>query len=221
MTSLLDHLSRCVASALARQEALTDLLKDRDWAVNIDERAATFGDDLRFAIQLLGTEGEGAGTWLWAWANSQSNIPPDLLGAANWLRDYGQQHGIAELTEAEIPLDRADGHMLAMLANGLTRRCYYRGPYPGGALFFLIEDLPDPLAQPISPARVVSVLGQALQLYPVDHRVMVESFFGDINWAVTPTADGITGRSPGGSAVVVSFDSLGRVSNIEGELRNG
>jgi hypothetical protein len=52
---------------------------------------ATFGDDLRFPLQLLGSESHLGGTWLWAWADAQSNLPPALLHLAGWPRDYGVQ----------------------------------------------------------------------------------------------------------------------------------
>ena len=48
-----------------------------------------------------------------------------------WMRGYGGSAGIPELTEATFPLDRADGHRLALLASGLTGRPYYRGRTTG------------------------------------------------------------------------------------------
>jgi hypothetical protein len=74
-----DLFAQHVATAMARQVALADLIGERNWSVDLSAGHATFGDDLRFAIQLLGTESQGDGTWLWAWANAESNLPPALL----------------------------------------------------------------------------------------------------------------------------------------------
>jgi hypothetical protein len=217
VTPLFTEFSRYVASAMTRQLALADLIEDREWAVDINAGTVTFGGDLRYPIQLLGTEAEGDQSWLWAWANTQSNIPPQLLKAGSWLRAYGQQHGIAELTEANLPLDHADGHLLSMVSGGLTRQCYYRGPYQGGALFFLVEQVPDALAT-VAPQRVLTVLTQVLQMsYPVNHRLMVESFFAELNYQVSTHAASITGHHPAGS-LTVSFDGSGRVENIQGQM---
>src|SRR5687768_6419588 len=111
-----------VATGFARQLALGDLIGDRDWQLDLGQGMVTFGSDLRFPIQLLGTESHDEGTWLWAWANTGSNLPPQVLHLVGWLREYGQRNGVPELTEASFPLDRADGHQLALLASGLTGR---------------------------------------------------------------------------------------------------
>jgi hypothetical protein len=179
-----DLFSRHVFMAMARQTALADLIGERDWSVDLGAGAVTFGTDLRFPIQLLGSESHGDGTWLWAWANEASNLPPALLQLCGWMRGYGQNAGIPELTEATFPLDRADGHRLALLASGLTGRPYYRGPYDGGALFFHLDDVPQ---QEVTPERAVTVISQTISAFPIDHRIAVVGFFEQLGWPVDHT----------------------------------
>lgn len=207
-----------VATGLARQLALGDLIEDRGWQLDLGTGTVTFGDDLRYQIQLLGTESHGDGTWLWAWANEASNLPPALLRLCGWLRDHGRREGIAELTEPTFPLDRADGHRLALLASGLTGRCYYRGPYPGGALFFHLDDAPPEITAPVLPERALSVLGQVIQTFPVDHRVAVESFLRQQSWRVEAAPAALLAQHASGSTLQVDFDTLGRVSNMSGTV---
>ncbi|MER5621025.1 DUF6882 domain-containing protein [Streptosporangium sp. NPDC002544] len=221
MNNLLQHLARSVASSLARQFALIDLLGDRHWAVDTGAGTITFGEDFRFPIQFLGTEGHRDQTWLWAWANTQSNLPPNLLRAANWLQEYGRQQHIPELTEATLPLDQVDGHLLALLSATLTGLCYYRGPYQGGAAFLLLEAVPDSVLMPAQPERVVSVLAQAISMYELDHRTLVESFLTQQGWHVETTATVIAGQHPGGSDLRVEFDGQGRISDMQSTLKPG
>ncbi|WP_345780486.1 DUF6882 domain-containing protein, partial [Xanthomonas sacchari] len=101
-----------------------------------------FGEDLQFPIQLLGTAAEASASGLWAWANTASNLPPALLANANALRAHGEHEGIAELAAPSSALGEDGGHHIALLAGALRGRCYYRAPYDGGALFFLLEDVP-------------------------------------------------------------------------------
>ncbi|MEM7558627.1 MAG: DUF6882 domain-containing protein, partial [Planctomycetota bacterium] len=130
-------LSKHIGSAFAKQLAFADFLGDRNWGVKISEGAATFGDDLSFPIQLLGTEADADESWLWAWANEQSNLPANLLIACNELRRNGSENGIRELTERSFSQSVANGHQISMIASGLNANCcYYRGPYDGGTLFF-------------------------------------------------------------------------------------
>ncbi len=208
-----------VATGFARQLALSDLIGDRGWQLDLGQGVVTFGSDLRFPVQVLGSESHGEGTWLWAWANTGSNIPPQALHLVGWLREYGQHHGIPELTEASLSLDKVDGHQLALLASGLTGRCYYRGPYDGGAVFFHLDNVPDQVLAPVAPERALTVISQVLQAFPVDHRTFVLAFLQQQRWQVQTTAEAITGRHASGSDIRVDFDQLGRISNIGGQLR--
>jgi hypothetical protein len=201
--------------------ALGDLIRERDWQLDLTSGTVTFGDDLRYHIQLLGTESHNDGSWLWAWANEASDLPPALLRMCGWLREYGAREGVAELTEPTFALQRADGHRLAMLASGLTGRCYYRGPYPGGAVFFHLSDAPPQIVAPVRPERALSVLGQVIQGFPVDHRIVVESFLRQQSWHLDAAPTSVTAHHPDGSTLRVDFDALGRVSNMSGTVDPG
>ncbi|MBB2910175.1 hypothetical protein FHS43_001438 [Streptosporangium becharense] len=221
MNNLQQHLSRCIASSLARQIAFGELTGHLGWAVDVNTGTITFGDDLRFPIQLLGTESDAEQTWLWAWANTRSNLPPALLRAATWLREYGLQHRIPELTEAQVPLDSADGHLLALLSAGLTGRCYYRGSHQGGAVFLLVEAVPDSVLAPVPPERAVAVLSHAIGMCELDHRTLVGSFLTQQGWQVETAAAAIAGRHPGGSELRVEFDGQGRIGDIRATIQAG
>ncbi|MEU9511418.1 DUF6882 domain-containing protein [Micromonospora sp. NPDC048169] len=207
-----------VGTGLARQLALADLLGERDWQLDVPDGTVTFGNDLRYRVQLLGTESHDDGTWLWAWANEASNLPPALLHLAGWLREYGHRQQVAELTEPTYPLRRADGHRLALLASGLTGRCYYRGPYDGGAVFFHLDDAPPQITAPVRPERVPTVLAQVLQSFPVEHRVTVEALLHQQGWRLDRAPMSVTAQSQDGSVLRVDFDAMGRVSNMSGTV---
>jgi len=211
-----DLFAQHVGTAMARQFALADLLGERDWSVDLSAGQATFGGDLRFAIQLLGTESHGDNSWLWAWANEASNLPPGLLHLGGWLRDYGERAGVAELTEPGFPLDRADGAQLALVASGLTGRPYYRGPYDGGALFFHLEGVPE---SPVAPERVVTVLSQVIQTWPLPHRRVAPAFLTQQGWAVEAAGERLSARHPDGLTIDITFDEQGRIAQFGGQIR--
>jgi hypothetical protein len=211
-----DLLAQHVATAHARQLALADLLGERAWSLDLTEGRATFGDDLSCPIQLLGTESHVDGTWLWAWANAQSGLPPHLLTLSGWMREFGERNRIAELTDPSFPLDRAEGHQLALVASGLTGRCYYRGPYDGGAVFFHLENVPD---QPVAPQRAFTVLTEVIQAYPVHHRTMTTAFLQQQGWRVEAGESLVVGVHPGGTEMRVEFDELGRLSKLSGQIQ--
>jgi len=207
-----------VGTGVARQLALGDLIGKRGWELDLTSGTVMFGDDLRYQIQLLGTESHDDGSWLWAWANEASDFPPAVLQLCGWLREYGRGHGVAELTEPTFPLQRADGHRLALVASGLTGRCYFRGPYSGGAVFFHLDDAPPQITAPVRPERALTVLSEVIQSVPVDHRVVVESFLHQQSWRLDPTSTSVTAHHSDGSTLRVNFDTLGRISNMSGTV---
>ncbi|MBD7923809.1 DUF6882 domain-containing protein [Xanthomonas bonasiae] len=209
-------LARHIGSAFARQMALADLLGERGWRLDLAEGIAHFGDDLHFPVQLLGSAAEDSASWLWAWANTASNLPENLLVAANALRERGERDGPAELATASLPLDD-EGHTIALLAAALSARCYYRGPYRGGALFFLLDDVPAAVFAPCDDPRVLSLLGQLVAQFPLDHRAMTEGFLDDQGYALQ-REPGQTVATRGGSRITLGFDALDRLTQLQGSL---
>ncbi|MCC4596185.1 hypothetical protein NRY95_00555 [Xanthomonas campestris pv. phormiicola] len=209
-------LARHIGTAFARQMALADLLGERGWRLDLAEGIAHFGDDLHFPVQLLGSAAEDSASWLWAWANTASELPENLLVAANALRECGERDGLAELATASLPLDD-DGHTIALLAAALSARCYYRGPYRGGALFFVLDDVPAAVFAPCDDPRVLSLLGQLVAQFPLDHRAMTEGFLDDQGYALR-REPGQTVATRGGSRITLAFDALDRLTQLQGSL---
>jgi hypothetical protein len=65
------------------------------------------------------------------------------------------------------------------------------------------------------------VLTEAITMYELDHRVVVESFLTEQGWRVEATATAITGQRPDGSAVRVTFDDHGRMNNVAVNIQGG
>jgi hypothetical protein len=218
MTRFLQLFSALAGGAMARQIALAEFLGERDWSVDLEAGIATFGGDLTYPIQLLGSESTVNDTWLWAWANP-SALPPPLLEAAQQLREYGQQQKLPELTNNTFGLDVADGHRLSMLATGLARKsCYYRGPYENGALFFLVLGLPVEVFAPVTVERACTVINQVISVFEVDHRRMAETFLQEQGFALSTTADVMHAVRDDSGCLDLLFDASDRITEIEATL---
>jgi hypothetical protein len=115
-------------------------MEDGSLAFEEEGEAPRAGAPIVFAAQLLGTVAYNDSTWLWSWANEASQIPVAFTQAARRLRDSNP--GVEWTTpQFALDLDHADEHRLAMVSSGLLAAdAFYRGPYTGGAAFFLLHD---------------------------------------------------------------------------------
>lgn len=213
-------LSEHVGTAFQRQLAFADFLGNRDWSVDLQTGRVTFGGDLEFPLQLLGSEAHGLDTWMWSWANESISPHPDAMVDVNRLRELGQEQHVEELVTPELPISEAQGHEIALLASGLNGQCCdYRGPYEGGAAFFLVTEVPVLLLKPWGIERVLRVIPEVIATFEVDHRIMVESYLAQQDFEFQPGAEEIV-SSRGGDSITVSFDELGRICNIGGHIQS-
>lgn len=223
LVNLMDVLLPVVAVAFEKQLHLANIVGNYHWSFSMDSGQVTFGSDLSFNVQILGTEADDSQTWLWAWANEASGIPAALLKSSNQLRAYGQQHNIHVLTQVEIPLDDThNGHYVSLLASGLLKaNGYYRGPYPGGALFMLIDDPQFPVDDRDPVQRVVSTFPQLISAITVpDHH---QAFIGyvqshQLTLLDQDTPNVVQAQAANGQTIEAKFDSGNRLVNINARL---
>lgn len=216
-----DAYLRYVAIAFDKQLNLGDLIGNRNWGFDMDSGLLTFasqgiGDQpIVFDVQILGTASEQSSSWLWPWANKsiEENLATDSLFVS-------EQAGISEFPHSQFAIDfgQSDEHRITMVSVGILSqlaRCdaYYRGPYEGGAAFFLLKDSRLQLAPP-SATHIATFFPQLISSLPLsNHRA---AFFGYLEQLqVEGQSDGqnITARI-GSSDLTAQFDNLNRLSNL-------
>ena len=213
-------LSRHAGASLARQIAFGDVIGDAAWEVDMGAGVIAFGVRA-FSMQVLGTEAEGDQSWLWGWANAASGIPEPLLRSASELRAFGKSEGIDVLSERSFPLARKGGHELALFASGINgSSAYYRAPYDGGALYVLVTNPGVPPVRETPDERVPTILAQMLQMFDLDHGIATRSFLHDAGFTVEDGEGELDARR-GATALTLTFDEQGRLSNIDGKLTAG
>ncbi|RZJ94684.1 MAG: hypothetical protein EOO60_02490 [Hymenobacter sp.] len=176
MDDLRDLYTRHAALSLEKQLALGHVIGTRNFAFDADAGTLSFGNDLHFPMQLLGTVSRQSNTWLWAWASPQPPSPA-LLQAARQVRTLGEHLEVEELAEESVDLvtlaiaeleaadpdfapEPLDGHYLAMLATGVCQAsAYYGADYGRGIAYVLLPHVPAIDAQlSDEPAKLAAVL---------------------------------------------------------------
>lgn len=216
---------RHLGLALRKQLALMDFLGEHTWQLDLDSGTVDFGRSGLFArkrvypVQVLGTEADAAQTWLWAWANEASGIPPSLLRAVNRVKALGQSQGIAELTQPELPLASFPGHILASVCSAICHADgYYRGPYDGGAVYFLLSGTPLASPSPTPVPRMIAVLTDAISQQPVNHHAMATAYLRAEGLTLKQEGTTLTASAPDGRSLTVSFDPQNRISDIRARV---
>lgn len=217
-----------------RQDALSaaaDALGEHRWDADMAAGTLTFtanADPSRQLVtraHLIATIAPGPRSMLWAWAHPQG----DAQGVAAQLRSYGAEHGMVELTSAEVPFPAdaaADDEWIARAAHTvggvaveLTGRSpYYSAPVGGGTRAVFLLDAP---IAPLSVAAAVIALPRLLAgLALTDARTAVWDLARLAGWTLTWTDEAFSGATvvdQTGSATF-RFDDQARIAGIESSL---
>lgn len=204
------------------QSNLDDVLEGAGLiGIDLAEGTAQFGHDQPTLVAtpyFVGSAAPGPRSWLWGWTNV-NGYPAPAVSAAERTRDFGAEHGIAELTDAEIPLgDRSPAEVAVPLATAASYAC---GGLPvwaldaggGTVVAFLLDHEALRLPAPNGP-RVTRVLAQALGTTPLAQpRRSIVAYARYRSLEVTEDARAVRVTTVDGD-LTVSFDDAGRPTNI-------
>lgn len=214
--SLQTYLERYALITLEKQDKLESLIKDRMHELDLDAGLIRF-HDLQFQMQVLGTESDNTLTWLWAWADEQTEIPPALMQSAIQLRNWGANEGITEFTRPSVDLDRADGHVIAMIGAEICKAsCYYRDSYEGGAVVLLLFDKLIDSQPPFDRERLLRQSSDIFSRYEINHRHAILSYLHLKNLSLIEDSNVVSCELESGERLIAEFDRTGRLVKVNG-----
>ncbi|GAA3929630.1 DUF6882 domain-containing protein [Microbacterium soli] len=217
-----------------RQDQLrtaTDALGEHRWDVDLLAGAFTCTsiDDPRRTVSavphLLASIAPGPRSLMWSWALPQG----DRAGVAEQLRAYGHQHGIAELTEGEVPFpdDAGDdleawmtelGHVIGGAATEITGRSpYYTASVDGARAVLLLDGAIAPLTVESALTALPRLLsGLALR----DPRASVWDLGRLAGWQLEWGDDAFTAAvlTDATGSATFRFDAFARITDVSGTL---
>jgi hypothetical protein len=214
MNSLAHYLEQYALLALEKQDKLAFLLEDLAYELDLEAGKVCFNDGHEFSFQVLGTESDNTFTWLWAWAEEQTEVVPEnLLKAARQLREWGVHAGIREFTSPAVDLDRADGHVLSLIATELCRAsCFFRDIYEGGAAFVLLFDKEIDAQPSFDLARLSRRFLELISRHEFDHRNALRSYCASKQLTCSEQGTTISCELGSGERLIAEFDEKGRLA---------
>ncbi|UWF77971.1 MULTISPECIES: DUF6882 domain-containing protein [Microbacterium] len=231
LTSLADRAALFTALRQDQLAAATEALGEHRWDVDLAAGRFTFtaesdaGRTLTARPHLVASIAPGPRSLMWAWALPQG----DPSGVATRLREYGEQHGIPELTQGEVPFPEDTGddlqewitgfaHVIGGVAVELSGLSPYYTASTGGSRVVLLLDAP---LEPLTVSAAASALPRILTgLALPDARTSVWDLARLASWQLEwADADysAATVTDASGSATF-SFDEYARITDIRSRL---
>jgi hypothetical protein len=134
---------------LAKQDGLKAEFKFGQWPrfdYDLDKETFVFSQDGRVMVsarvQVVGSVSKAAGNWLWGWGNDW--WPEAVIRDARAARQFGEDHGISELTTAHLTDDNIENlgwEMTAVTMRVAGAMGAYRAPGENVHLFLVLHDL--------------------------------------------------------------------------------
>lgn len=210
---------RHAAWGAAQLESLTAFLPEAPWTADLPACRYRQGDvELRVAV--LGTYDTDEQSWMWGWANPGLR-GTEVVALADAVARYGHARGIPELTEPVLELSgfsdpRRAAETLAFAGMGVAEAPGYIGVAAGPAtrVYFLPDDPRVPRAG-LDPVTLPRTLLTGAGLIGRSARHVVGGYFDHHGVPQRAEDDRIVAGLPGGSAVEVRFDAVGRIGGVE------
>jgi len=219
MHSLRSLVDAHVVLAIEQQLHFADVVGEHAFAADLDAGTISFGDELSYRCELIGTKSPESGTWMWGWANP-AGFGEHITASTRALRAHGEAQDIAALTRGEVPLDdEVSGHRMAAVAVGHAQAsAYYSVPTDGDARAYLLVDGPGLGLPAPEVTRLVSTLTLLLEGGGVhDWAEALERFASRRELIVARDGGAIRLEGPElNGHVRVALDELGRVAEISG-----
>jgi hypothetical protein len=178
MSSLTEYLEKYALISLEKQEKLARLIDGQMVAdLELVTGRIRFSDGPEFRLQVLGTESENTLNWLWAWAEEQDDLTSDLLTSSLQMKEWGAKAGIPEFTAPSVDLEKANGHILSLIASEVcAASCYYQDAYDGGASFLLLFGKELERQPSFDAAGLVRQFSDLIALNELNHRNALLSY---------------------------------------------
>ncbi|WP_104383070.1 DUF6882 domain-containing protein [Sphingobacterium sp. HMA12] len=202
--------------AFDKQYDFATVIGQNNWNIDMTKEEISFGPNLDFPIQVLGTFSHSSATWLWAWANTKSGLSEHIMQQALQLKKYGEDQGIDLLSRSSFDFSKDELHRIGLIASGMfDASAYYIADYGQGAMLVTIKsDLIDRQRQD-DHLRIMSVFPKLISQFEMDHKIVLQQYLNEKGYKISEQGSRLT-ATKGGNTITADFDELSRLSNLNG-----
>ncbi|OXB07328.1 hypothetical protein B0A81_11290 [Flavobacterium plurextorum] len=165
-----DFLEKFGALALEKQRNLYSVTGGLSWNVDMDKEEITFGDDLTFPMQVLGSFSHSSETWLWIWDNKAGGYAESVMKQALLLKQYGEENNIDLLKVGKFDAVSNDLHLIGMIATEMFNTSgYYLGNYGQGTMVVTIKSDAIDKSESDELSRILTVFPELISTFEIQN----------------------------------------------------
>lgn len=202
--------------AFDKQYDFATVIGNNNWNIDMSKEEISFGPNLDFPMQVLGTFSHSSETWLWAWANTKSGLSEHITQQALQLKKYGEDQEIDLFSNSSFDFSKDELHRIGLIASGMfDASAYYIADYGQGAMLVTIKsDLVDRQRQDDHP-RILSVFPQLISQFEMNHKIALQWYLEEKGYKISEQGAQLI-ATKGGDRITAEFDELSRLTNLNG-----
>ncbi|MFB9079971.1 DUF6882 domain-containing protein [Flavobacterium procerum] len=214
-TSENDFLEKYGALALEKQRNLHNVTGGLSWNVNMDTEEITFGEDLTFSMQVLGSFSHSSETWLWLWENKAGGYAESVMKEALLLKQYGEENNIDLLTVGKFDAVPNDLHLIGMIATTMFNLSgYYLGNYGQGTMVVTIKDESIDNTESEEFSRILTVFPELISTFEIqNHKNAFTNYLAQKGFELTPNGNEVKAEKDG-NVINAAFNENNLLINL-------
>ena len=209
-------LERFGGNAFDKQIDLGEVIGNNNWNVDMTKEEISFGTNIVFPIQVLGTFSHSSETWLWAWANSKSGLSDNIIQQALQLKKYGEENEIDFLRNSQFDTIKNDLHLIGLIASGMFNSSgYYIADYGQGAMVLTIKSEKIDKIHKDDHLRILTVFPQLISQFEMNHYLALINYLTDKGYSISKSETKISAIK-NGNTITAEFDEQSRLTKLNG-----
>ena len=206
-------LTKFGAMALDKQENFSQFIGENEGELNFDDGTISFGNDLTFPAQIIGTLATDANKWHWAWDNEDIGFPEAMIQEAIKVKEFGEKHNITHFTSKFLGISLLEAHPIAMTVSSIFNDdAYYFTDFD--SLTFIVTIKSNEIPKDETIERFINVFNKFQKEFDIKPRLAFESYT-KLRGYEFKKRDEFSVAKIGHSRVIVGFSERGKVTHIQ------
>jgi hypothetical protein len=206
------------AIGLEQHDDLEKIIKDKKADFEIEDGTISWGEDLKFDFQLLGTLSIKDEKWIWAWDNQKVGFQDKIIEDAKKIKSLGEKYDIPQFKENKFQTSLHEAHIIAMTTTGLFEDDGYYVIDIEEKLFF-ITIKSDKIPHEKTVEKFLYNYNTFEKEFDVDPRLALEGYAKSHDYKYKEREE-FSSVTINQSKIIVGFSEVGSVTHIQTMLEN-